>query len=228
MMPLHTMFLILVFVFALMGSLRGWAKETLVAFSVILALFIEAVLTQMVPPIRDLWLNMQAMSRFWIRAVVFAIIIVFGYASPALAQRIGAKVARERLQDILLGFFLGLLNGVLIVGSIWFFLVDAQYGVPQDAWWSEPAVVQARDQDGQPVFDPEGRPVMEPVLDEDGNQVMEIIYSDGATGLGGIRPPGRNTTASTLVPYLPPRLITGPPLFVAVALSFVFVIIVFV
>jgi uncharacterized membrane protein required for colicin V production len=225
---MHTVFFMLVSVFVLIGSLRGWAKEILVAVSVVLALFVEAVLTSLVPPIRDLWNNLPGMSQFWIRVVVFSIIVIFGYASPTLAGRFGAKVARERLQDILLGFFLGLLNGLLIVGTLWFFLDAAYYGVPDDMWSLQQAMVQSIDAEGQPVFDSEGRPVMEPVFDEEGNPVMEVQYSEDARGLGGIRPPGRDTTAWRILPYLPPRVVAGPPLYVAVALAFVFVIVVFV
>ncbi|MBN1179228.1 MAG: CvpA family protein [Anaerolineae bacterium] len=228
MVPIHTMFFLLVGVFVLIGSMRGWAKEILVAVSVILALFVEAVLTTLVPPIQELWMNVHPMTQFWVRAVIFSVLVLFGYASPTLSGRLGSKVARERLQDILLGFFLGLLNGLLVVGTLWFFLDEAHYGVADGQWRLEPATVQVVDASGQPVFDAENRAVMEPVYDADGNPVMEAVYADDARGLGEIRPPGRNTTASRILPYLPPRIIKGAPLYVAVALSFVFVLIVFV
>jgi len=201
---MHTVFLMMVVVFALIGSLRGWAKELIVAFSVVLALFIEQVLTTMVPPIRDIWSAMQPLSRFWIRLAVFSVIVLFGYASPTLAERIGAKVARERLQDILLGFFIGLLNGLLIVGTLWFYADEAYYGVP-----------------------PDQRTVQE-IVDESGRTVKEVTYHPGAEGVGGIWPPEGGSTAWSMLPYLPPRLISGPPLYLSVGLAFVFVIIVFI
>ncbi len=212
MIPFHTVFLILVLIFALIGSLRGWAKEIIVAFSVLLALFLEQVLTTMVPPIRDLWANMPLMSKFWIRVVVFLIIVIFGYASPSLAQRFGAKVARERLQDVLLGFFIGVLNGLLIIGTIWFYLDEARYGVPPE---------QLND---TLVWDESG-----PVLDPDtGQQMVARGYVPDARGIGGIRPPESDSPATNILPYLPPRLIAGPPLYLAVGLAFVFVLIVFI
>jgi len=213
MIPIHTVFLLLVVIFGLVGSLRGWAKETIVAFSVVLALFIEQVLTSMVPPIRDLWNGMPPTSRFWVQVTVFVLIVLFGYASPTLAQRIGARVARERLQDILLGFFLGLLNGILIVGTIWFYLDEIQYGLDPDQWREEQVVSEQ----GEPVVNDQGQPV------------TRVVYVDpNARGLGGIRPPERDSVAWDVTPYLPPRLIEGPPLYLAVGLSFVFVIIVFI
>lgn len=212
MVPMHTVFFMIVAVFVFIGSMRGWVKEILVTFSVILALFVEQVLTEMVGPIAQIWNNLDVMSQFWIRGVVFVILIVFGYASPALAERIGAKVARERLQDILLGFFIGLLNGLLIVGTLWFYLDQAYYGVPPEERSEEP-VLNEEDQ---------------PVLDDEGNPVTEIVYLPDARGIGGIKPPEKDSTAASLLPYLPPVLINRTYLYVAVALSFIFVLIVFV
>jgi hypothetical protein len=146
----------------------------------------------------DIWGNLDVMSRFWIKTAVFVLLIIFGYASPALAQRIGAKVARERLQDILLGFFIGLLNGLLIVGTMWFYLDEAYYGVP-------PAQVTDPAEEGQLPG-----------------------YPEDAQGIGGIRPPEEDSPAANLRPYLPPTLISKTYLYVAVALSFIFVLIVFV
>ena len=132
MIPIHTVFGGLLVLFALIGSRRGWAKEMIVAFSVILALFVEHVLLSFVPPLAALFNNLPPHSKFYTRAVLFIIITVFGYASPTVVSRLGAKVARERLQDLLLGFFLGLLNGFLIVGTLLSFLNAVSYGVPPD------------------------------------------------------------------------------------------------
>jgi uncharacterized membrane protein required for colicin V production len=211
MIPFHTVFLMMVVLFALVGSLRGWAKEIIVAFSVLLAMFIEQVLIS-VDPIGELWMAMQPISRFWVRLIVFGLIVLFGYASPTLASRLGSKVARERLQDILLGFFIGLLNGVLIVGTIWFYLDEAKYGVETGKWSEQ----QVMDSSGQPIIDEQGEPV------------TEIIYAQDAEGVWGIQPPQKDSTAWGLMPYLPPRIITEVYLYLAVGMAFVFVIIVFI
>lgn len=212
MIPMHTFFLVMVVVFALIGSLRGWAKEILVAFSVFLALFLEFVLTTMIGPLEQLWANLTPLNQFWIRLPFFGILVIFGYASPSLAQRFGAKIARERLQDILLGFFLGILNGFLIVGTMWFYLDEARYGVPPEQYQMQ----QVLDEQGQPVLDEEGRPV------------QIAVYNFDAVGLAGIRPPQPDSPSGRALESLPPRHIKGPPLFLAVGLAFVFVIIVFV
>lgn len=132
MIPIHTVFGAFLIFFSLIGSLRGWAKEIIVSFSVILALFVEHVLLSFLPPVRALFDNMAPQSQFYVRSTVLIIITIFGYASPTLASQLGAKIARDRLEDLLLGFFLGLFNGFLIVGTVLFFLQAVNYGVPAD------------------------------------------------------------------------------------------------
>ena len=49
MVPIQTVFIGLVILFGIIGGLRGWAKELLVTFSVILARFTEMVFLNYVP-----------------------------------------------------------------------------------------------------------------------------------------------------------------------------------
>jgi uncharacterized membrane protein required for colicin V production len=214
MLPIHTIFGTLMVLFGLIGGLRGWAKEIIVACSVIVALFFQHVLLTFVPPLRDLFNNLAPDTKFYTRTVVFIIITIFGYASPSVISRMGGKLARERLQDILLGFFIGLLNGFLIVGTLLAFLDISYFGVPDDQW----AVQQKVDESGNPV------------VDENNNPVTEVVYFPGASGIGGIVPPEPETTSANLLTILPPRIIeqSDAVLYLAVALSFVFVLIVFI
>ena len=212
MVPIYTGFGGLVILFAVIGSLRGWTKEIIVAFSVILALFVEHVLLTFVPPIGALFANLSSQSQFYTRAVLFIIITIFGYAGPTIVSKLGAKVVRERLQDILLGFFIGLLNGFLIVGTLFSFLDTAHYGVPQDMWSEREKMDN-------------GNPVM-----KDGKPVMETVYLPDATGIGGIVPPEPDSLSANLMAFLPPELIgeSEAILYVSVAVAFIFVIIVFI
>jgi uncharacterized membrane protein required for colicin V production len=213
MIPIHTVFGTLMVLFGLIGGLRGWAKEIIVACSVIVALFFQHVLLTFVPPLRDLFNNLAPQTKFYTRTIVFVIITVFGYASPTVISRIGGKLARERLQDILLGFFIGLLNGFLIVGTLLAFLDLSYFGVPEDQW----AMQQKVDESGNPV------------VDENNNPVTEVVYFPGAKGIGGIEPPESKTTSANLLTVLPPRIVeqSDAVLYLAVALSFVFVLVVF-
>lgn len=49
MISLTVMFYLLIFIFAIIGGMRGWAKELLVSFSVVLALFIIFMLMEFAP-----------------------------------------------------------------------------------------------------------------------------------------------------------------------------------
>ena len=213
MAPIITVFGGLVILFAVIGSLRGWTKEIIVTFSVVLALFVEHVLLAFVPPIKELFDNISPQGQFYTRAMLFIIITMFGYASPTLVSKLGAKVARERLQDLLLGFFIGLLNGFLIVGTLLSFLSVAHYGVPEDMWVEQ----QKMDENDEPIL-------------EDGKPVMKTVYLPEAKGIGGIVPSEPDSPSANLMAFLPPELIkeSEAVLYISVAAAFIFVIIVFI
>jgi hypothetical protein len=127
MVSLVVIFWMYVILFAIIGAMRGWARELLVSFAVILALFIITVLERFVPFIGTT-LNNLAAFRFWLRSGMILALVFFGYQTPNIPRLAAqARFARERLQDILLGVFLGAFNGYLISGSIWYFLHQADY-----------------------------------------------------------------------------------------------------
>lgn len=130
MVSLVVVFWMYVILFAIIGAMRGWARELLVSFAIILALFIISVLERFVPFIRDT-LAQNAQILFWVRSLVLLALVFFGYQTPNI-QRLAAgnRFARDRLQDILLGVFLGALNGYLIAGTIWFYMDGAGYPFP--------------------------------------------------------------------------------------------------
>jgi len=63
---------------------------------------------------------------FWVRSIILVVLVAFGYQSVGL-PRFASKVAREKLQDSILGFVFGILNGYLVVGTLWFYLDQARY-----------------------------------------------------------------------------------------------------
>ncbi len=178
MIPIETAFFGLLLFFALVGALRGWAKELLVTFSVILARFIEFVMLNYVPVLsQSLQVLSQTDPKTWlyVRMGIFITIVVFGYATTMISAALGQRARKEKLQDSLLGFFLGFINGFLIVGMVWGFLDAYHYNI-----W-------------------------------------------------GITPPAPdNVVALGLIKYLPIHWLTGPTLFIGVAVAFAFVLIVFI
>ena len=164
----------MVILFAAIGSLRGWAKELLVGCALVLALFINLLLDKYAQALLQ---NLSPMEGFGVRAGIFALLAYFGYLTPRLPWLSGDRFLRERLQDWLLGFALGALNGALLFGSIWLFLHRAGYPFP---------------------------------------------------GLEAAQAAAKNPDIVAMMQYMPPVLLGETGLFIAVAVAFIFVIVVFV
>ena len=62
---------------------------------------------------------------FW--KLVLIILVIFGYQTPKLTRFAAAAGRRENIQETLLGFFMGMLNGYMIIGSLWYFISIAGY-----------------------------------------------------------------------------------------------------
>lgn len=180
MVSLVVVFWMYVILFGVIGAMRGWARELLVSFSVILALFIISVLERFVPFVNTTLSSIPA-TLFWLRVAIVIALVFFGYQTPNI-PRLAAqnRFARERLQDILLGVFLGAFNGYLAVGTIWYYLDAAGYPFPN--------LIQAP-LAGTPVFEASQR----------------------------------------MIAMMPPQLLgTSSAIYFAVALSFAFVLVVFI
>jgi hypothetical protein len=68
---------------------------------------------------------------FWVETIIVVVLVFFGYQGPNLSRLAGSgRFARERLQDALLGFFLGGITGYLVWGTIWYFLDQTGYPFP--------------------------------------------------------------------------------------------------
>lgn len=128
MVPLNIVFWVLVLIFGMVGSLRGWNKEILVTFSIVLALFLRLVFGSYVPFVRDV-LNRTPLEQFYIYTILVIIMAIVGYTGPVASARLAKRSVRDNLQDVLLSAVLGGVNGYLIVGTIWFFLHAANYGI---------------------------------------------------------------------------------------------------
>jgi uncharacterized membrane protein required for colicin V production len=131
MISIHVMLWIFIVLFAVIGTMRGWAKELLVTFSVVLALFSLTVFENYVPFFKSIIKTSTPASVFWIHTAILSALVFFGYQTPKL-QRLAesGRFVRNFLQDSLLGGFLGGVNGFLIFGTIWFYLNKAAYPFP--------------------------------------------------------------------------------------------------
>lgn len=127
MITLDFFFYFMVIFFAIVGSMRGWAKEMLVGFSVILAIFIVSILESLVPSLVAEITAAGETAYFWVRTLLLLVLVFFGYQTPNI-QRLGqSKFARERLQDTILGVILGAVNGFLVIGTLWYYMHTSGY-----------------------------------------------------------------------------------------------------
>jgi len=178
MVSLTVLFWLFVVLFAIIGAMRGWAKEILVTFSVFLAIFIIVLMETYLPLFKpDSGISQS--TRFWIATGTIGILVFFGYQTPNLRALAGPRFARDRVQDVLLGLILGAVNGYLIVGSIWYYMAAAGYPF-------------------QPYFIP-----------PDPNTVM-------------------GEAAINLLSKMPPVYLIPPWVYFAVAIAFLFVVVVFI
>jgi hypothetical protein len=122
MISLYFAFWMFVIFFAVAGAMRGWASELLVTFSAVLAIFIIVVLGEL-----NLLPVLEAKTQFYVQAGTLLVLAFFGYQTPRFPIIARAKVAREKVQDALLGFVVGGVNGYLVMGSLWHYFAAIGY-----------------------------------------------------------------------------------------------------
>ncbi len=126
MISLTVLFGLLVILFGVIGAMRGWAKELLVTSAIVLGLFLNNILATYIQPYQTFLATAQIGTVFAVQAGVILLLAFFGYQTPKI-QALQPKLVRERFEEIMLGGFMGLLNGFLMVGSIWFYLHQTGY-----------------------------------------------------------------------------------------------------
>lgn len=126
-------------VLGLLGAYRGWVRELVSLSGILLGLtaltFTDGFLKNLV---------VQDTQLFYLRAVILLMISYFAYAQPPnqlmpLQYRGRDQVYLPRhvdMQGRVLGALVGMLNGYLVFGSLWFFMDQLGYPI---AFFSAPA-----------------------------------------------------------------------------------------
>jgi hypothetical protein len=123
------LFWMYVILFAIVGGMRGWAKELLVSFSVVLALGLNHIIRRYIPLAQNL--PETDSSLFWLRTIILLTLVYFGYQTVVSIPHLASRAARERLQDTLFGVILGAVNGYLVAGTVLFYMHIADYPFPE-------------------------------------------------------------------------------------------------
>jgi len=123
---LVVLFWVFIILFGIIGAMRGWSKEVLVTSSLVMGLFLNAILGNYVAVYQNLLTGEPPATQFVLLALPLLLLAFAGYQSPRLTALQG-KLARERIEGILLGLVIGLLNGYLLVGSLLFYFHATGY-----------------------------------------------------------------------------------------------------
>ena len=134
-------FWVFVILFGMVGLMRAWQKEIIATASLVLAIFAlsfanrDGRLTGLVrEPVPGAGVNIakeqdQAhINRWAILSIPFLFITFFGYLGPAITRQVASgrfvDKARVGLQEGIVGFLLGGINGYIIVSTLSRFAFD--------------------------------------------------------------------------------------------------------
>lgn len=126
MIQLSSFLWMMIFVFAVIGYMRGWTKELIATAGIVLALFaLKQFESLLIDPLTD---GRQA-PKFYLQGIILLILAFFAYQTPPERFARGGSVrnARETLQDGILGALVGAANGYLLIGSLWWYMDNLEY-----------------------------------------------------------------------------------------------------
>lgn len=133
MIYVHTVFWLLVILFGIIGAFRGASKELLVTAALILFLFInyllEGNLFESIMSMEDAVAGAKVL--FWTRTILLTGLTLAGYQIPDSKSKFKDRIAGSDRVDKISGFLMGGINGYLVWGSLWFFMVQAQEKAPE-------------------------------------------------------------------------------------------------
>jgi uncharacterized membrane protein required for colicin V production len=127
--------------FGIIGLMRGWVREIQATAAAILAMFIIEqispwvwqVLVERTPAEMLAADPLGTLRRLvMLKSAILLIVVFFGYQGPVLVQfatrgRSRSNRPRETIQEGILGLLVGLLNGYLIIGALWWYAHVSQY-----------------------------------------------------------------------------------------------------
>ncbi len=129
MLSLTVLFWLMILLFAISGSLRGWSKEVVAASGLVLSLFAINQFGYLL--ISFIGWTVESMGdptlahrrQFYLFAGFHLLITFFSYQGPRMSSGLGQRLKpRDNLQDKLLGGIVGAINGYLVIGALWAFM----------------------------------------------------------------------------------------------------------
>ncbi|MBP9676225.1 MAG: CvpA family protein [Anaerolineaceae bacterium] len=128
MVSLSFLLWVFIIIFAIIGSMRGWAKELLVVFSIVLALVTMTLLEAYLPFYQNAIDQAKPATIFWLKSVLLLIFLFIGHQLPKIPKLASSgRFMQFMFYDKALGAILGGFNGYLVFGTIWYFLHNTNY-----------------------------------------------------------------------------------------------------
>jgi uncharacterized membrane protein required for colicin V production len=136
MINLFLLFCMSLVLFAMIGYMRGWQKEVIALSGLVGAIAVlqqfgyEIVSFLGMVPVEGAGLEELADTRrqqIYVQAIFFVIIVFFSYqvvtrlAVSATGGRLGDRL-RSGFERRIIGMFVGILNGYMVIGGLWSFL----------------------------------------------------------------------------------------------------------
>lgn len=129
MVPIELVWLVVMFIFGMIGVVRGYLKELGVTTVVVLVLFGMITVESRVVPLAARfvkWLDPGQLA-YWLTILYILVLIVVGFISyHGQTLAFEGKMPAGKM-TVALSFGAGLVNGYLIAGSIWHYLHRISY-----------------------------------------------------------------------------------------------------
>lgn len=113
-------------IFGFIGAMRGWVREIIATASLILAIFVLNQFGNILAGFAPDQSPAGAAARFAVKAVPFLIIAFFGYLGPAVVRSRFSNNPRGRIEEGIISFLCGGLNGFLIFSTLAYLAWQAQ------------------------------------------------------------------------------------------------------
>lgn len=125
MIQLYSLMWILAAFGAVLGFLRGWNKEVIATAGIALSMFILFQIDALFRGTALLFLERDQAAL--VQIVTFLVIVFLAYRNRSLARDTRRTNRDDRISAGILGGILGLVNGYLIGGALWYFLDINEY-----------------------------------------------------------------------------------------------------
>ncbi len=116
----NLVFVLFVVVFGFIGAMRGWVREVIVTASLVLGLFVLNQLGDRWDSVVSGFAAQHSTEQWLLRAAPLFFIAFFGYLGPAIVRSRFEQTPRGRIEQGMLAFIIGLVNGYILFSTLAF------------------------------------------------------------------------------------------------------------